>query len=44
MPYSEDESKRARYLTLSLKYRQVSKQDLPDRLPGSTTDEWLMKW
>ncbi|PCG95375.1 protein of unknown function DUF1604 [Penicillium occitanis (nom. inval.)] len=40
MPYSEDESKRARYRTF-LEISAGLKQNLPDRLPGSTTDEWV---
>ncbi|QGA15342.1 hypothetical protein EYB26_002999 [Talaromyces marneffei] len=40
MPYSEDEGKRARYRTF-LEISAGLKQALPDRLPGSTTDEWV---
>ncbi|EED24161.1 G-patch domain protein, putative [Talaromyces stipitatus ATCC 10500] len=40
MPYSEDENKRARYRTF-LEVSAGLKQDLPDRLPGSTTDDWV---
>jgi G patch domain-containing protein 1 len=40
MPYSEDESKRARYRTF-LEVRAGLRDGLPDRLPGSTTDEWV---
>jgi G patch domain-containing protein 1 len=40
MPYSEDENKRARYRTF-LEVQAGLKQGLPDRLPGSTTDEWV---
>lgn len=40
MPYSEDESKRARY-RIFLEVSAGLKQGLPDRLPGSTTDEWV---
>ncbi|KAL1961963.1 hypothetical protein VTN77DRAFT_744 [Rasamsonia byssochlamydoides] len=40
MPYSEDESKRARYRTF-LEVRAGLRDGLPDRLPGSTTEEWV---
>lgn len=40
MPYSEDESKRTRYRTF-LEISAGLKQGLPDRLPGSTTNEWV---
>jgi G patch domain-containing protein 1 len=40
MPYSEDENKRARYRTF-LEVRAGLKEGLPDRLPGSATDEWV---
>lgn len=40
MPYSEDEGKRARYRTF-LEVRAGLRDGLPDRLPGSTTDEWV---
>lgn len=40
MPYSEDENKRSRYRTF-LEISAGLKQNLPDRLPGSTTDEWV---
>ncbi|OKL59947.1 hypothetical protein UA08_04542 [Talaromyces atroroseus] len=40
MPYSDDENKRARYRTF-LEVQAGSRQCLPDRLPESTTDEWV---
>src|SRR5699024_8583747 len=40
MPYSEDESKRTRYRTF-LEVRAGLRDTLPERLPGSTTDEWV---
>lgn len=40
MPYSEDESKRGRYRTF-LEVRAGLREALPDRLPESTTDEWV---
>jgi G patch domain-containing protein 1 len=40
MPYSEDESKRSRYRTF-LEIRAGLRDGLPDRVPGSTTDEWV---
>ncbi|KAL2006130.1 hypothetical protein VTN00DRAFT_9784 [Thermoascus crustaceus] len=40
MPYSEDESKRSRYRTF-LEVRAGLRDTLPDRAPGSTTDEWV---
>ncbi|KAJ5166849.1 uncharacterized protein N7482_005630 [Penicillium canariense] len=40
MPYSEDENKRARYRTF-LEVRAEVRDSLPDRLPGSSTDEWV---
>lgn len=40
MPYSEDEEKRARYRTF-LEIRAGLRDSLPDRLPGSSTDEWV---
>lgn len=40
MPYSEDESKRARYRTF-LEVRAGLRDTLPERLPGSSTDEWV---
>lgn len=39
MPYSEDPDKRTRYRTF-LEVRAGLRDKLPDRLPGSTTDEW----
>ncbi|KAL4775026.1 hypothetical protein BDW60DRAFT_214910 [Aspergillus nidulans var. acristatus] len=40
MPYSEDESKRTRYRTF-LEIRAGLRDTLPDRVPGSTTNEWV---
>lgn len=40
MPYSEDESKRARYKAF-LEVRAGIRGSLPDRAPGSSTDEWV---
>lgn len=40
MPYSEDEDKRARYRTY-LEVRAGLRDSLPDRLPGSSTDDWV---
>lgn len=40
MPYSEDESKRVRYRTF-LEVRAGLRDGLPDRLSGSTTDDWV---
>ncbi|EAW07733.1 putative G-patch domain protein [Aspergillus clavatus NRRL 1] len=40
MPYSEDQGKRARYRTF-LEVRAGLRDTLPDRVPGSTTDEWV---
>lgn len=40
MPYSEDEDKRARYRTF-LEVRAGLRESLPDRLPGSSTDDWV---
>lgn len=40
MPYSEDESKRARYRSY-LEVRAGLRDTLPDRQPGATTDEWV---
>lgn len=40
MPYSEDEDKRARYRTF-LEVRAGLRDSLPDRLPGSSTDDWV---
>lgn len=42
MPYSEDEAKRSRYRTF-LEVRAGLRDSLPDRAPGSTTDEWVME-
>ncbi|KAL4937030.1 hypothetical protein BDV06DRAFT_203790 [Aspergillus oleicola] len=39
MPYSEDEAKRTRYRTF-LEIRAGLRDTLPDRVPGSSTDEW----
>lgn len=39
MPYSEDPDKRNRYRSF-LEVRAGIRDNLPDRLPGSTTDEW----
>ena len=39
MPYSEDTDKRTRYRTF-LEVRAGLRDNLPDRLPGATTDEW----
>lgn len=40
MPYSEDEAKRARYRNF-LEVRAEIRDTLPDRLPGSSTDDWV---
>ncbi|EPS25752.1 hypothetical protein PDE_00688 [Penicillium oxalicum 114-2] len=40
MPYAEDESKRTRYRTF-LEVRAEVRDTLPDRAPGSSTDEWV---
>lgn len=40
MPYSEDEAKRARYRTF-IEVRAGLRHTLPDRVAGSTTDEWV---
>jgi G patch domain-containing protein 1 len=40
MPYAEDEDKRARYRTF-LEVRAEIRDSLPDRAPGSSTDEWV---
>lgn len=40
MPYSEDENKRARYRKF-LEVRAEVRDSLPDRVPGSSTDEWV---
>ncbi|KAL4872774.1 hypothetical protein BDV12DRAFT_161498 [Aspergillus spectabilis] len=40
MPYSEDEAKRIRYRTF-LEIRAGLRDNLPDRVPGSSTDEWV---
>ncbi|KAL5336947.1 hypothetical protein BJX70DRAFT_371112 [Aspergillus crustosus] len=40
MPYSEDEAKRIRYRTF-LEVRAGLRDTLPDRVPGSSTDEWV---
>lgn len=39
MPYSEDLDKRTRYRTF-LEARAGLRDDLPERLPGSSTDDW----
>lgn len=39
MPYSDDEGKRARYRTF-LEVRAGLRDTLPDKLPGSSADEW----
>ncbi|GLI73874.1 hypothetical protein PoHVEF18_002105 [Penicillium ochrochloron] len=40
MPYAEDEKKRARYRTF-LEVRAEVRDSLPERVPGSNTDEWV---
>lgn len=40
MPYSEDKDKRARYRTF-LEVRAGLRDALPDRVPGSNTDDWV---
>jgi G patch domain-containing protein 1 len=40
MPYSEDEDKRARYRTF-LEVRAGVRDSLPDRVQGSSTDDWV---
>ncbi|KAL2871992.1 putative G-patch domain protein [Aspergillus lucknowensis] len=40
MPYSEDEAKRVRYRTF-LEIRAGLRDSLPDRVSGSSTDEWV---
>ncbi|KAF3397922.1 G patch domain-containing protein 1 [Penicillium rolfsii] len=40
MPYAEDEKKRARYRTF-LEVRAELRDCLPDRVPGSSTEEWV---
>lgn len=40
MPYSEDPDKRTRYRSF-LEVRAGLRDSLPDRLPGSSTDEWV---
>lgn len=40
MPYSEDEQKRVRYRTF-LEVRAGVRDSLPDRVPGSSTDDWV---
>lgn len=40
MPYSEDEAKRARYRAF-LAVSAGTRDSLPDRKPGSSTDEWV---
>ncbi|KAL4917649.1 hypothetical protein BDW62DRAFT_183571 [Aspergillus aurantiobrunneus] len=40
MPYSEDEDKLTRYRTF-LEIRAGLRDSLPDRVPGSSTDEWV---
>ncbi|KAJ5627706.1 hypothetical protein N7490_009934 [Penicillium lividum] len=40
MPYAEDEAKRARYRTF-IEVRAGLRDTLPDRVPGSSTNEWV---
>ncbi|KAJ5904443.1 hypothetical protein N7504_006826 [Penicillium tannophilum] len=40
MPYAEDEAKRARYRSF-IEIRAGLRDTLPDRVPGSSTDEWV---
>ncbi|KKK17131.1 hypothetical protein ARAM_002761 [Aspergillus rambellii] len=40
MPYSDDETKRARYRTF-LEIRAGLRDSLPERVPGTSTDEWI---
>ncbi|KAI9036417.1 putative G-patch domain protein [Aspergillus affinis] len=40
MPYSDDQDKRSRYRTF-LEVRAELRDTLPERVPGSTTDEWV---
>lgn len=42
MPYQEDEEKRARYRKF-LEVRAGIRQTLPDRVPGSSTDDWVLE-
>ncbi|KAJ5180644.1 hypothetical protein N7492_003854 [Penicillium capsulatum] len=42
MPYSEDEDKRSRYRTF-LEVRAGVRDGLPDRLAGSSTDDWVVE-
>ncbi|EZF30935.1 hypothetical protein H101_05437 [Trichophyton interdigitale H6] len=41
MPYAEDESKRSRYRSFLEVRAGIVTDRLPDRLPGSSTDEWI---
>ncbi|EFR01517.1 G patch domain-containing protein 1 [Nannizzia gypsea CBS 118893] len=41
MPYAEDESKRNRYRSFLEVRAGIVTDRLPDRLPGSSTDEWI---
>lgn len=40
MPYSDDEAKRSRYRTF-LEIRAGLRDTLPERVPGSSTDDWV---
>ncbi|KAJ5553859.1 hypothetical protein N7513_003818 [Penicillium frequentans] len=40
MPYAEDEAKRARYRSF-IEIRAGLRDTLPDRVPGSSTDDWV---
>lgn len=42
MPYAEDEGKRVRYRTF-LEVCAGLRHTLPDRVPGSSTDDWVME-
>jgi G patch domain-containing protein 1 len=42
MPYQEDEKKRARYQTF-LQVSAGTRSTLPERVEGSSTDEWVME-
>ncbi|KAM5432427.1 hypothetical protein MferCBS31731_007442 [Microsporum ferrugineum] len=41
MPYAEDEGKRSRYRSFLEVRAGIVTDRLPDRLPGSSTDEWI---
>ncbi|KAK2812518.1 hypothetical protein FQN49_008364 [Arthroderma sp. PD_2] len=43
MPYAEDESKRSRYRSFLEVRAGIVTDRLPDRPPGSTTDEWMVE-